>query len=80
MFTVEFEPDASVVVSLDEEDEYEDITMVIADDGTVFFSQYEEELDEYQLICISYQQLIDLFVSLKSTRGMFKVENIHAVL
>lgn len=80
MFTVEFEPDASVVVALDELDEYEDVTMVLADDGTVFFSQYEEALEENQLIRISYQQLVDLFVALKSEGGIYRVEDIYGVL
>tara|TARA_R110001606_G_scaffold184696_1_gene331672 strand:- start:191 stop:433 length:243 start_codon:yes stop_codon:yes gene_type:complete len=80
MFTVEFEPDASVIVSLDESDEYEDVTMVLADDGTVFFSQYEDALDENQMIRISYQQLIDLFASLKSTKGIYKVEDVYGIL
>ena len=36
MYTVEFEPDASVIKSLDESDTCEDIEVIIADDGIVF--------------------------------------------
>ena len=74
MFTVEFESDASVITSLDDSDKYEDVEMILADDGTVFIRQFEEGMDEYQLIAMSYQQLLDIISSLQQTEGMFKIE------
>lgn len=79
MFSVEFEPDASVIVSLDENDDFEDVEMVLADEGVVYLRQYENGLDEYQLIVISYQQFVDLYASMKSTEGFYKVEDIYGV-
>jgi hypothetical protein len=38
MYTVEFEPDASIIKSLDESDTCQDIEVIIADDGIVFFA------------------------------------------
>jgi len=71
MYTVEFEKDASVVTSLDETNRFEDVEMVISDDDTVYFRQYENSLNEHQIIYISYQQLLDLVSSLNSTEGAF---------
>lgn len=75
MFTVEFEHDASVITSLDETDRCEDVQMILADDGIVFLRQFEDGLDEHQLITMTYQQLLDLFVSLQSTEGAFYVKH-----
>ena len=79
MFSVEFESNASVVTSLDENDNFEDVEMVIADEGVVYLRQYEEGLDEYQLIVISYQQFVDLYASMKSSEGFYNVEDIYGV-
>jgi hypothetical protein len=77
MYTVEFEPDASVITSIDELDKFDDVEMILADDGTVFIRQFEDHMDEYQLITMSYQQLLDLITSLHQTEGMFKIEFLH---
>jgi len=73
MFTVEFEKDSSIIVSMDEKDKYEDVEMILADDGTVFIRQFEDGMEEYQLICMSYQQLLDLVTSLQKTEGLFQI-------
>ena len=71
MFTVEFEKDASVITSLDETNRFEDVEMVISEDDTVYIRQFENSLNEHQIIYISYQQLLDLVASLNSTEGAF---------
>ena len=71
MFTVEFEPDSSIITSIDETDTYHDVEMIIGDDGGVFIRQFTDEMEEYQLIYISYQQLLDLMSSLKQTEGAY---------
>ena len=71
MYTVEFEKDASVITSLDETNRFEDVEMVISDDDTVYLRQFENNLNEHQIIYISYQQLLDLVSSLNSTEGAF---------
>jgi|TARA_R100000544_G_C2179453_1_gene36163 hypothetical protein len=71
MYTVEFEKDASIVTSLDETDRFEDVEMVIGEDDTVYLRQFEPNLNEHQIIYISYQQLLDLVTSLNSTEGAF---------
>ena len=71
MFTVEFEHDSSVIRSLDETGELDDIEMILDDDGLVFMRQWDDSLDKYEMIVMTYQQLLDLVVSLKQTEGTF---------
>jgi hypothetical protein len=78
MYTVEFESDASVVVIMDEADRHEDVEVVLTDNNEVYIEvyirQYEESLDSHELICMSYQQLMDLVASINSSEGMFKLQ------
>jgi hypothetical protein len=76
MYSVEFEHDIAIVTSMDERDEYEDLEVVLADEGTVYLRQYDESYKSYQLIVISYQQLLDLITSLDQTEGMWRLEPI----
>lgn len=71
MFTVEFEHDSSVIRSLDETGELDDIEMILDDDGLVFMRQWDDSLEKYEMIVMTYQQLLDLVVSLKQTEGIF---------
>ena len=54
--------------------DHEDVEMHLSHDGTVFFRQYDELLDDHHLIEISYQQLLDLWASMKQTEGLFKTK------
>jgi len=70
MYTVEFEPDSAIITSLDDTAEFSDIRLVIGDDNTVYITQDDEILGD-SVIAISYQQLLDLVVALKSPEGAF---------
>jgi len=74
LYTVEFESDATVITSLSEEDEQEDIEMIIGDDGTVFIRQFQEYKNEYDVVVMNYQQLMDLVSAINSPEGAFKLE------
>jgi hypothetical protein len=74
MYTVEFEHDAAIITSLDERSEYEDVEVIIGDDQTVYIRQFDELTNEYNLIYMSYQQLLDLFASMQSPEGVFYLE------
>jgi len=76
MYSVEFEHDIAIVTSMDERDEFEDLEVVLADEGVVYLRQYDESYKSYQLIVISYQQLLDLITSLDQTEGMWRLEPI----
>ena len=74
MFTVEFEADAAVITTLDETDAFDDVQVVIGDDETVYMRQFSEELEEHQLLYMSYQQFLDIVAALNKTKGMYYVE------
>ena len=71
MYTVEFESDASVVVTIAHTEMHEDIEMVYAENGTVYIRQYDELMDEYQLLYMSHQQWQDLIAGYRSPEGSF---------
>tara|TARA_R110001632_G_scaffold26259_1_gene71095 strand:- start:7476 stop:7733 length:258 start_codon:yes stop_codon:yes gene_type:complete len=81
MYSVEFDHDVAIVTSMDEEERHEDLEVMLADEGTVYIRQWDESFEtspyqEYQLIVISYQQLLDLVTSLQQTEGLFKLQYI----
>lgn len=73
MFTVEYEHDATIVKSLDETAQYEDVEMVL-DEEVVYIRQWDEDLGKYEMLILSYQQLLDLAASLKTTEGLHQIE------
>ena len=73
MFTVEFEKAASVITVLDETGEYDDVEVIIGEDSEVFIRQFDDETNSYDMIIMTYAQLIDILASLNSTEGMHKV-------
>ena len=76
MYTVEFEPDAAVITSLDETDAFEDVELIIADDNTVFIRQWNDGTGQHEILYMSYQQLLDLFAAMQSPEGAFYARTI----
>ena len=74
MYTVEFSHDIITIVTLDQDDDFNDVEVTLTEDGTVFISQYDEQWDSTDMILLSYQQLLDIAASLHSTEGMFRLE------
>ena len=74
MFTVEFESDAAIITTLDENGQFDDVETVLGDDQIVYMRQYSEELEEHQLLYMSYQQFLDIVAALNKTKGMYYVE------
>jgi len=72
VFTVEFESDASVIRTLDDTGEMSDVEMIIADDDVVFMRQWDEDLQKYEMLVMTYQQLLELFISIHQTEGAFR--------
>ena len=71
MYTVEFEPDASIITTIDEKDMYFDVEMILADEGSVLLQQFPDDGDDPQHIFMSFQQFLDLAYSLKSPEGAY---------
>ena len=74
MFTVEYEDTHTKAVILDEQGLNDDVELYLADDGQVYIRQYCEELDEQQLIILSYHQFIDIMVAADSDEGVYKTK------
>jgi|TARA_B110000908_G_scaffold147442_1_gene179153 hypothetical protein len=73
MFTVEFESDASIITSLDETGEMNDIEMIVSESDKVYIRQWDDDLDKYEMVIMTYQQLLDIISSLEQTEGMFHI-------
>ena len=73
MFTVEFESDASIITSLDETGEMNDIEMIVSESDKVYIRQWDEDLEKYEMVIMTYQQLLDIISSLEQTEGMFHI-------
>ena len=74
MFTVELEYDHAFIRTLDEKDRFEDVSVIISDDGRVYMIQYNEKTEKNDVIIMSLQQLIDLYSAMDSPEGAFKLE------
>ena len=73
MFTVEFESDASVITTLDQADFFEDVETIVAANDIVYMRQYDEKMDDYQMLFMSLQQFTDIIASYNSPEGMYKI-------
>ena len=56
MFTVEFEPDASIIRSLDETGKHEDVEVIIGDDAVVYIRQWDTDFEAAQLMILTQPQ------------------------
>ena len=66
MYTVELEYDHAFIRTLDEKDRFEDVSVIITDDGRVYMIQYNEKTDKNDVIIMSLQQLVDLYAAMES--------------
>lgn len=71
MYTVEMEEDAELIVTLDEEDICNDVELCICNDGTVFMRQFDDNLEEYQMLYMSIQQFRDIVAAWDSPEGAY---------
>jgi len=74
MYTVEFNHSTTTIISMDDNAEFNDIEMTLADNGSVFLAQYDDEAGSSDMIMISHQQLMDVVSSMDSTEGLFRLE------
>ena len=70
MFTVEHVDSATVVTTLDQEGINEDVE-VILETGEVTIRQFNEDMNSYELVTMSYQQFKDLFAALTQPEGAY---------
>jgi hypothetical protein len=70
MFTVEFESDATVITTLDQAGELNDVE-VILDEDSIFFRQWSDDMGSYDLVEMSEQQLRDIIAALSKPEGAY---------
>jgi len=70
MLTIEMDYDSTVIVTLDEEDNFEDVEVVM-DEDVVYISQYVEGTDEKQILLMSTQQLMDIVGAMDLPDGAY---------
>ena len=73
MFTVEFESDASVITTLDQQDKFNDVEVIIGGDGDIYMRQFDDHLGEYQVLYMSYQQFMDIMAAINCSEGAYYV-------
>tara|TARA_Y100000389_G_scaffold166874_1_gene171800 strand:- start:4465 stop:4701 length:237 start_codon:yes stop_codon:yes gene_type:complete len=77
MYTVEFESDAVVITTLDQDNMYEDVEVILGDDGDVFIRQFEPDMNTHQVVTMSHQQFLDIMAAYNSKEGMYYLEVRH---
>ena len=70
MLTIEMDYDSTVIVTLDEEDNFEDVEVVM-DEDVVYISQYVEGTNEKQILLMSTQQLMDIVGAMDLPDGAY---------
>jgi hypothetical protein len=70
MYTVEHMPEDTIITSLDQSATHEDVEVII-DAESVFFRQWNEEEQQYDLIEMSNQQLKDIVAAMNSPEGAY---------
>ena len=74
MFTVEFDSACAVITTLDDHDAYDDVEVTLCDDDSVFIRQHVQDVEEVNVIYMSYQQLCDMVAALDCTEGAYRLE------
>ena len=70
MFTIEHESDFTVVTTLDQGGEYADVELIL-DEEDIVIRQFNEDLDCYDLINMSFQQFKDILASMEKGEGAY---------
>ena len=74
MFTVETEDNHTKVVAMDATGKHEDLEIYIEENGRVFIRQWAEDLKEFQVLILAFNQFLSLVSCIDSEDGMFTVE------
>lgn len=74
MFTVETEGDHTKVVCMDTTGKFEDLEIYFEENGSVWLRQWAEDLKQFQVSILSYNQFLSLVSCLDATDGMFELK------
>ena len=73
-FTVEHEYDSSIIVTIDDTDSYNDVEVIIGDNGGVYIRQFDDDLNQYEMVYCSFQQLLDILAAINTSEGMYFIK------
>jgi hypothetical protein len=73
MFTIEHEHESTIITTLDQSGENNDVEVVM-DEDSIFFRQWNEDLGYYDLIEMSMQQLKDIIAAFDKPEGAYYAE------
>ena len=73
MFTVETEFDKTVVTTIDDKGELEDVILEVLDDGSINVLQYNEYYQAYAFLHMSGHQWLDLLAAMRNTDGAYRL-------
>ena len=76
MYTVEFGSACATITTLDEHDAYDDVEVIICEDDTVFIKQHIQDVEEVNVIYMSYGQLMDIMAAMNSPDGAYRLEDV----
>ena len=74
MFTVETEGDHTKVVCMDTTGKFEDLEIYFEENGSVWLRQWAEDLKQFQVSILSYNQFLSLVSCLDTTDGMYELK------
>jgi len=74
MYSVEMDYDGTEITTLCEKGEYEDIQLILDNEGGCVLRQYREDTNSHDVITLSWQQLTDLLAAINSPTGLFYKE------
>jgi len=74
MFTVEMQEQETEITTLDETARFEDVSVFIDKDDRCFIRQWCPQLNKYEVIELSWQQLLEINAALNSPVGSFHIK------
>ena len=74
MFTVEMEGEDTIVRTLDQSGENEDLELIIDSDGDYILRQYNDNFGAYDLVVMSGQQFRDICAAMNLPVGTYYAE------
>jgi len=78
ILTIEMEHDCTVLTSLDERANFEDIEVLITDDDIVYISQLTADTSKAQVLELSFQQLRDILAGMELPEGAYYIKGQEA--
>ena len=78
MLTIEIEHDCTMLTSLDERANFEDIEVLITDDDIVYISQLTAGTSKAQVLELSFQQLRDILAGMELPESAYYIKGQEA--